>query len=86
MPEHIVIRAEDDSLISVLMKYVEDKKAYLVTHMGNSLLNNEDRDAIVAAAEIHAIDGIVEVLKEAIEEQTKGEGDESTNGPTYFTN
>lgn len=80
----IVIRAEDDSVISVLMEYITTQKKALIQRMGNSLLSGEDRDAAVAAASLHQLDVIVDVLKEAIEEQTKGNGDNESDDPARW--
>lgn len=86
MSEPIVVRAEDDSILAHLMRYVSDKKTHLVQLMGNSLLQNEDRDAIVAAASLHQLDEFVEVIQEAIEETNRNYGDEPHTEPTRITN
>jgi hypothetical protein len=82
----IVIRADDDSVITPLMDYITKQKAQLIQVMGNSLLSDEDRNAVVAAARLFQLDEVVDVLREAIEEQRENNGDARTTEPTRFTN
>ena len=82
----IVIRAEDDSVVSDLMRYINEAKEHQVQSMGNHLLEGNDRAAAINAARIFQLDEIVDVLREAIEERTKGDGDIESTEPTRITN
>ena len=83
--EPIVIRAEEDSILSDLMKFITDKKEHLIRDMGNFLLNDKDRDAAVCAAQVYQLDEIVDVIKESIDNNTKGEDDERPEPIRYTT-
>jgi hypothetical protein len=81
----IVIRADDDSIISDLMKYIQDTKSFLQGQMTQNLIDNHHHDAGICAARIYQLDEVVDELKDIIEEQTKGNGDERAT-PTRITN
>lgn len=85
MAEPIVIRADDDSVVSGLMEYITEAKASFQTQTAQLLLDGHPDQAIITAARGHELDCIVDVIKEIIEEQTKGNGDEPST-PTRISN
>lgn len=82
--EPIVIRADDDSVLSELMSYIKEAKKSLLQEMAQSLMDEKVTQATINSGRIYQLDEIVDVIRETIEEQTKGNGDEPAD-PTRFT-
>jgi hypothetical protein len=81
--EFIVIKADDESIISGLVSYIENQKQKLFEEMGVNLLTGQDRQAAVAAAMLKQLDLVQTVVKELIEEKQEENGDAKPS-KSYF--